>query len=956
MGDTMKKSFILFTVTLILFFVTDIVHGQGNIFIVTSKEDSGSGTFRQALQDAKSGDTIIFNTAVFPPGSPDTIFLASPLPNIIQGNLVIDASNSGVVINGSKINMEEFNGLHVVSNNNIIRGLQLKDFSKAGIAIEGDVKNNIIGGDRNAGEGPSGQGNMVTGEGSFGIALWSQGTSFNTIRGNIIGTDPDGTTKQGSFSQGINLDGANNNLVENNLISGYLEFGVAIGNISEGYNTIQRNYIGTDFSGEFNLGSSNAYGIILDNSGNNIIGPDNVITNNGLGGILIYRENAQGNLITQNSIYKNGRQGILLQEGSNNQLIRPYIFEFNLEAGTLTGITCPKCTAEIFSDSTNQGEIYEGSTIANDSGLFTFSKEAPFIRPHLTATATDINNNTSQFSPPTQNSPSGSNFIFQEGNYQKLVQIQSRTSSELPNDTRLQYDINPRAGTNYNVGDIAKEVLDIGAKLVSTTFNEGEGPINWDVSETEIPVNFDLFIDEMNKKGVAVNYMIHYWDKIGHAAGEELPNPRFKTQDEIDKFLDYVRLIVSHFIGRVQYYTIWDEPGACGGSVEMDVKCIEPLDYVNLVKQTIPVIHEVDPQAKIITGPVVIYHSREHLFTLLSSDAIQLFDVICTHPFFDQAPDQNYGTKEINGRIESRAEYYYKYRNIIDSILQTASDQGFKGEYWGQGLTWFIKGVDVPDDQPDSMGHTKNEAMKYYARAVVMHLGLDYGISSAVNKGFPEPYYMVANLFTILAGTNPINLAEEIKCETEIIRSYGFTHPDGYIMLAYWNDNEAADNNPGVPAIIKLPGFTDKKVFGIDVLNGFEQELVTEAENDSLVIRNLLIKDYPIILRFGSKPVGINDKKFIDPGNYKLDNYPDPFNTTTTIEFQVSGNSNVSIKIINIQGQEIRNIVNKEFEPGFYDIEWNGLNNMGKVVPSGVYLIRMECNNYVKTKKCLFLK
>ena len=43
--------------------------------------------------------------------------------------------------------------------------------------------------------------------------------------------------------------------------------------------------------------------------------------------------------------------------------------------------------------------------------------------------------------------------------------------------------------------------------------------------------------------------------------------------------------------------------------------------------------------------------------------------------------------------------------------------------------------------------------------------------------------------------------------------------------------------------------FVAQKVIGIDVLHGFEQELITEVENGSLIVRNFLIKDYPIILR-----------------------------------------------------------------------------------------------------------
>lgn len=64
-----------------------------------------------------------------------------------------------------------------------------------------------------------------------------------------------------------------------------------------------------------------------------------------------------------------------------------------------------------------------------------------------------------------------------------------------------------------------------------------------------------------------------------------------------------------------------------------------------------------------------------------------------------------------------------------------------------------------------------------------------------------------------------------------------------------WNDNVAVDYDPGVPSMLTFPNTSAQKVIGIDVLHGFEQELIIENENGNLVIRNLFIKDYPIILR-----------------------------------------------------------------------------------------------------------
>jgi hypothetical protein len=89
----------------------------------------------------------------------------------------------------------------------------------------------------------------------------------------------------------------------------------------------------------------------------------------------------------------------------------------------------------------------------------------------------------------------------------------------------------------------------------------------------------------------------------------------------------------------------------------------------------------------------------------------------------------------------------------------------------------------------------------------------------------------------------------EIQSEATNIMSYAFSLPDGDRLIALWTNGAAVDDDPGVNATLVFPGLSARSVAGIDVLNGLEQELITETENGNLVIRNLLVRDYPIILR-----------------------------------------------------------------------------------------------------------
>ena len=153
---------------------------QNETIIVTSSADSGPGSLRQALLDAQSGDTISFDPAVFPPAVPVTISITSPIHIITVANLLLDASNAGVILDGSLVPGEWEAGLQITSWGNTVWGLQISNFSGPGIAISSDSRDNVIGGDRSIGSGPFGQGNQLV-HNAIGIDLSTPETMLNTI-------------------------------------------------------------------------------------------------------------------------------------------------------------------------------------------------------------------------------------------------------------------------------------------------------------------------------------------------------------------------------------------------------------------------------------------------------------------------------------------------------------------------------------------------------------------------------------------------------------------------------------------------------------------------------------------------------------------------------------------------------------------------------------------------------
>ena len=88
------------------------------------------------------------------------------------------------------------------------------------------------------------------------------------------------------------------------------------------------------------------------------------------------------------------------------------------------------------------------------------------------------------------------------------------------------------------------------------------------------------------------------------------------------------------------------------------------------------------------------------------------------------------------------------------------------------------------------------------------------------------------------------------------------------------------------------------------------------------------------------------------PNSFTLaQNYPNPFNPSTNINYTIPEKSMVSLKIFNLLGAEIKELVNGEIEPGQYNVEFNASN-----LPSGIYFYRLETNSFVETKKMILLK
>jgi hypothetical protein len=105
-------------------------------------------------------------------------------------------------------------------------------------------------------------------------------------------------------------------------------------------------------------------------------------------------------------------------------------------------------------------------------------------------------------------------------------------------------------------------------------------------------------------------------------------------------------------------------------------------------------------------------------------------------------------------------------------------------------------------------------------------------------------------------------------------------------------------------------------------------------------------------LNGSSKYSNIVNIEIVSPAKFELgQNYPNPWNPTTTIRYQIPINIFVSIKIYDALGKEVTTIVNEYKPAGSYDVMMNGKN-----LSSGIYYYQMKAGSFVKTKKFILIK
>ena len=432
--------------------------------------------------------------------------------------------------------------------------------------------------------------------------------------------------------------------------------------------------------------------------------------------------------------------------------------------------------------------------------------------------------------------------VFQAGNDNLLSALRLKDIGDL-GDSRINSVVSGIVKDDFNWDSWADELYATGFTRDRITVNFSDAPaVNMDYAyiEQEMPEFWIGFFADLKEAGIKVRYCLNFWDMEYRLSGGIISRNRLSTEDEMERYIEYVTMVVTSLKGSVDSYELWNEPDA---NYDMYQR-IRPEDYIEMAKRVIPKIKEIDPEAKVVLASTSSYiekECREYSMTLLSSDVVALADAISLHTVNNDASP------------EFKSSYYYGYDDMWDEIKTTAELHGFTGEYIADELNYrSFYSLNVLQPEPNDYHPYEPEvAAKYIARMILINRGMEVSVGASGTDSISRPSEGIVyrNLAFMLDGLNTDDINISIETSADPVRYYTFSDQYGNSYLAIWNDNTAVPDCERNACDITLPGRTATRVTALDSFNSVQQELVFENNGNGLVLSDVMLPDYPLIIR-----------------------------------------------------------------------------------------------------------
>ncbi|NQT61580.1 MAG: T9SS type A sorting domain-containing protein [Candidatus Marinimicrobia bacterium] len=184
---------------------------------------------------------------------------------------------------------------------------------------------------------------------------------------------------------------------------------------------------------------------------------------------------------------------------------------------------------------------------------------------------------------------------------------------------------------------------------------------------------------------------------------------------------------------------------------------------------------------------------------------------------------------------------------------------------------------------------------------------------------------------------------------------------DGNIMTVLYSD--VSGGRVGEGNLNMDPSFVDPQLMDYNLQS---ESPCIDAGTNSYYIGEVSLIDLDPDEYFGVAPdMGVYEYQspsnlsdiFINGRSMSLkQNFPNPFNPSTSIQYELATESNIQLTIIDISGREVIKLVSEFQTAGMYVVTWNGLDQSGRPVDSGIYLVQLSTNSWASTVKMVYQK
>ena len=216
----------------------------------------------------------------------------------------------------------------------------------------------------------------------------------------------------------------------------------------------------------------------------------------------------------------------------------------------------------------------------------------------------------------------------------------------------------------------------------------------------------------------------------------------------------------------------------------------------------------------------------------------------------------------------------------------------------------------------------------------------------------------VITLVNLVLGSRTIDMSENIGTDAVIYKTANSVSISANGNIAGIQLTVSANNlqiNENIPMTVESNLVGDQHIilmYGLngETFSGDKIQLFTASEDykiSSIIAANIL-----------SKAMNIEQRNGLLPETFELSqNFPNPFNPSTDIQFTVGKDALVSLNIYDIQGRLVSSLIDNYFySAGSYKMNWDGKNQYGTQVPSGMYLYKLESSNQIITRKMVLMK